>query len=137
LTLLCGKPKLGKSWFLLSLLLAVSCGGVALGNVAVEQGEVLYISLEDNKKRLQKRANIVNQNRLVSKQFYYATEWPRLDEGGLDYLEEWIQEHPQCRLIGIDTWAKIKPRSRRSTSRQYEEDYEALTPLQELGFVRK
>jgi hypothetical protein len=70
---------------------------------------------------------------MVSEDFYYATEWPRLDEGGLEYLEEWIVAHPNVRLIGIDTWAKMKPRSRRSNSRQYEEDYEAFTPLQELA----
>src|SRR5207249_348178 len=94
-TLLCGKPKLGKSWLLLAILIAVASGAVALGNIAVEQGEVLYISLEDKDKRLQKRANIVNQNHRVSDKFHYATSWPRLNEGGLEFLEEWIQEHPQ------------------------------------------
>lgn len=132
-TLLCGKPKLGKSWLLLAILIAVASGAVALGNIAVEQGEVLYISLEDKDKRLQKRANIVNQNCKVSDKFHYATSWPRLNEGGLEFLEEWIQEHPQVRLIGIDTWAKIKPKSHRSNGQQYEEDYDAIVPLQELA----
>jgi hypothetical protein len=132
-TLLCGKPKLGKSWLLLSLLISVASGGVALGNVAVEQGEVLYISLEDKQKRLQKRTNILNQHQAVSDTFYYATEWSRLNEGGLDDLEEWIQEHPNVRLIGIDTWAKIKPKSRNLYGQTYEEDYDAFAPLQELA----
>lgn len=132
LTLLGGKPKLGKSWLLLALLIAVASGASALGCIDVEQGEVLYISMEDKEKRLRNRVNKVNDNRAVSENFHYATSWPRLNEGGLEYLEEWIQEHPRVRLIGIDTWAKIKPRSRRN-GQQYEEDYEALAPLQELA----
>jgi hypothetical protein len=133
LTWLCGKPKLGKSWLLLAMLLAIASGGVVMGNVPVEAGEVLYISLEDNKRRLQKRTNKLLHQLKASPNFYYTTAWPRLDEGGLDALEEWIQEHPGVRLIGIDTWAKVKPRSRGGQSRQYEEDYDALTPLQELA----
>ena len=40
LTLLAGKPKLGKSWFALSVALAIAAGGVALGKQPVTQGEV-------------------------------------------------------------------------------------------------
>ena len=54
-TLLAGKPKLGKSWFTLGLGVATSTGGVALGTKRVEQGECLYLALEDNRRRLQKR----------------------------------------------------------------------------------
>lgn len=134
LTWLCGKPKLGKSWMLLSMMCAVAFGGVALGNVPVEEGEVLYLSLEDNKRRLKNRANIVLDNLKASDNFYYAINWPRLNEGGLEALEDWIIEHPKARLIGIDTWAKIKPQQRGQNQKlQYDEDYDALTPLQELA----
>jgi RecA-family ATPase len=54
-TLLAGKPKLGKSWLALGLCVAVAAGGVALGTRQVEQGEVLYLALEDNRRRLHKR----------------------------------------------------------------------------------
>src|SRR5262249_36487301 len=39
LTLLAGKPKLGKSWLALNLALAVAGGGFALGSIPVERGE--------------------------------------------------------------------------------------------------
>jgi hypothetical protein len=133
LTWLCGKPKLGKSWLLLSMLLSVASGGVVMGNIPVEAGEVLYISLEDNKRRLQKRTNKVLNQLKASPNFYYTTTWPRLNEGGLEALEEWIQEHPNVRLIGIDTWGKIKPRSKGSQKPLYDEDYDALAPIQELA----
>lgn len=134
LTWLCGKPKLGKSWMLLAMMCGIASGGVALGNIPVEQGEVLYLSLEDNKRRLKDRANKVLNNLKASPNFYYQTEWPRLNEGGLEALEGWLKDHPNARIIGIDTWAKIKPRSSGKQNRQqYDEDYDALTPLQELA----
>ena len=52
LTLLAGKPKLGKSWFALSVALAIAAGGFALGKQPVTQGEVLYLALEDNERRV-------------------------------------------------------------------------------------
>jgi hypothetical protein len=133
LTLLCGKPKLGKSWMLLSMMCAISAGGVALGSVPVEHGEVLYLSLEDNKRRLQTRANTVLSNLQATPDFHYAIEWPRLNEGGLDLLEQWIIEHPRVRLIGIDTWAKFKPRLTGGAKPLYDVDTEAITPLHTLA----
>src|SRR5260370_310764 len=47
LTLLAGKPKLGKSWLALSAALSIASGGVALGAQPVTQGDVLYLALED------------------------------------------------------------------------------------------
>jgi RecA-family ATPase len=52
-TLLAGKPKQGKSWASLGISIAVATGGEALGKVRVERGEVLYLALEDNPRRLQ------------------------------------------------------------------------------------
>src|SRR5437764_492629 len=56
LTLLAGKPKLGKSWLALSLALSIAAGGVALGKQPLPQGDVLYLALEENARRLQARA---------------------------------------------------------------------------------
>src|SRR5918997_2559398 len=54
-TFLAGRPKLGKSWMVLGLGVAVATGGVALGTKRVERGEVLYLSLEDPKRRIHNR----------------------------------------------------------------------------------
>ena len=53
-TLFAGKPKIGKSWMMLALALAVTIGSTFLGNTTVQQGEVLYLALEDNRRRLRK-----------------------------------------------------------------------------------
>jgi hypothetical protein len=50
LTILAGKGKIGKSWLALGIAVAVACGGYALGSIEVEQGDVLYLALEDNER---------------------------------------------------------------------------------------
>jgi RecA-family ATPase len=54
-SLFAGKPKLGKSWLALEIGLAVAAGSFCLGGVECEQGDVLYLALEDNRRRLQSR----------------------------------------------------------------------------------
>jgi hypothetical protein len=134
LTLLAGKPKLGKSWLALSVALAVASGGVALGTYPVTQGEVLYLALEDNERRLQSRAQqLLASMTTVPNSISFELRWPRLDQGGLTYLEEYLQTHPDVRLVVIDTWARVSPKAQHRQRSQYEDDYAALTPLKYLA----
>ena len=54
LTLLAGRPKVGKSWLALQLMQAVATGGTFLGQ-RVQKGACLYLALEDSPRRLQAR----------------------------------------------------------------------------------
>ena len=55
LNLLAGKPKKGKSILALNLGVSISLGGLALGQIPVEKGAVVYLALEDTERRLQGR----------------------------------------------------------------------------------
>jgi hypothetical protein len=125
LSVFAGKPKLGKSWLALNIALAASLGGVAFGSIRVEQGHVLYLALEDTKRRLKSRLEKLLQKEGGGKPdaLHLARTWPRQDQGGLFALTEWIIDHQKtARLIVIDTWPKFRPgRTRNSDS--YEEDY--------------
>src|SRR5437868_2466692 len=54
-SLLVSRPKLGKSWLVLDLCLAVAGSRFTLGTLKPEQGDVLYLALEDGERRLQRR----------------------------------------------------------------------------------
>lgn len=132
LTILAARPKLGKSWMGLDLSIAISYGGFALGNIAVEQGDVLYCALEDNERRLQKRMRTMLRTAGWPKRLTIWHEMPRLDEGGIEALEAWIKSVPKGRLVILDTWAKVRgARSARDTT--YEGDYAALAALHKLA----
>jgi hypothetical protein len=127
-TFLAGKPKMGKSWMGLDLSIATATGGVALGTKRVEQGEVLYLALEDNRRRIQNRLNKLLAGRPAPANLHITTEWPRLDEGGDVLLNDWVAVHPNTRLVIGDTLTMLKPHAsgRRSA---YDEDREAVAPL--------
>ena len=81
-TLLDGKPKLGKSWLAFGIAVALASGGVILGTKRVEQGEALYLALEDNQRRLQKRLGRLLSGDGAPGGLHMSTAWPRVDEGG-------------------------------------------------------
>lgn len=131
-----GKPKVGKSWLVLNLLLAACNGGRALGKLPVESGPVLYLALEDTDNRLQSRAlkALGELGMGAAGRFYFETNWSRLDAGGLEELDAWLTAHPGTRLVAIDTLAKARPRvSRQGAGRLYDEDYDAVAGLSHLA----
>jgi hypothetical protein len=132
--LFAGKPKVGKSLLALYLGLSVARGGMALGSIHVEQGDVLYLSLEDHKRRLQKRLKEMMANSDTAPArgtFQFATTWPTIDNGDVEAIEEWLQAHPNAKLVVIDTFVKV--RGRPKTRDVYKADYDAASPLTALA----
>ena len=132
LTLFAGRPKMGKSWLALGLALAVASGGAAFGKVRVERGESLYLALEDTPKRLQSRLGMMLHGEGAPDGLHLATAWPRLDQGGLQHLEAWLESHQEARLLIVDTLQKLRPPHDGSRG-LYEQDYAALAGLKALA----
>ena len=110
MSILGGGPKIGKSIMALQLSLGVAIGGYAFGKIKVEQGDVLYLALEDNERRLQERiesSNAISDEDDISR-LTIAYTVPRQHEGGLNYIEWWLQNHPEARLVIIDTLQKFR-----------------------------
>ena len=64
---------------MLEVALAVAMGRDCLGGIACDKGDVLYLALEDNERRLQRRiTKLIGAAREDwPENFCYATEWPR------------------------------------------------------------
>ena len=139
LTILAGKPKLGKSWLMLHAAIAVARGGFTLGNIHCIEGDVLYCSLEDNQRRLQSRmTKLLGMVPDWPKRFHYFTlsdDFPRLNNGGLDWLKEWIDSVPEPRLIVIDTFTTVRAQ-KKGNQPNYDADYESGKELQKLANER-
>src|SRR5215208_6180202 len=109
-TILAGKPKMGKSWLALGLCVSVAAGGYALGKIPAECGGALYLGLEDQERRLQRRLKKVLAGENAPDGLEVAWSWPRLDQGGVDALRKYLEERPDTRLLVVDTLKKIRPR---------------------------
>jgi hypothetical protein len=92
-TLLIGRPKIGKSWLALDLAVACSSDLTVLGSLKPAEGAVLYLALEDSRRRLQSRLD-----KLLSTfgdawpermTIVEAGGWCRADQGGLEDIDDW------------------------------------------------
>jgi RecA-family ATPase len=94
---------------------------------------VLYAALEDNERRLQSRATkLLGIAKDWPRRFEYKCELPRLAEGGLNYIRNWISSKPHPRLVIIDTLAMVRaPKKRDDTN--YADDYAAALALRTLA----
>jgi hypothetical protein len=136
LDILAGKPKKGKSTLALQVCKAVAEErGIVLGQIEVTHGEALYLALEDNERRMQRRLEpMLRRDKdgapIVPEHLYFRYEWPRLDAGGIEAFDLWIKQHPNTRIICIDTYAKVRSRAASKVATLYESDYESVAPLQ-------
>lgn len=106
-TLLAGRPKLGKSWLVLDAGLAVASGGETLGQTC-EAGDVLYLALEDNGRRLQSRIRRLWPTKTPPPaRLRLMTKWPTSTDG-VAAIRRWIEATPGARLVIVDVLAMFK-----------------------------
>jgi len=128
-TLLAGPPKLGKSVLALNLAVAVATDGQVYGGYVCGTGDVIYLALEDNERRLQTRikANLNGRPPTDRMQLYHlGSEWPCLGEGCITELRRKIDACTNPKLLIVDTLARVRPRQERRKA-QYDLDYNDLS----------
>jgi RecA-family ATPase len=130
-SLLVGPPKIGKSWFVLAVALAVASGGRVLG-LPVEQRPVLYLALEDGHRRLQDRCRKLLGDDPIPAAFAYLT---RVEPGSvLETVALALDQLPDggaAPLVIIDTLAKVMPPAIIGES-SYGRDYRVGAALKHL-----
>ncbi len=131
LTVLAGAPKVGKSWMTLGWALSVAGERPAFGSLDPDAGDVLYLALEDNERRLQKRIRLMAVDS-VPERLTLMTEWPSIDDGCVDEITHWIENVPQPRMVIVDVLAKVRG-AVKGKETAYDSDYHLITGLQRLA----
>ena len=123
--LLAGAPKVGKSFLVAQLAFHISTGQ-PLWNFPVQKSTVLYLALEDDYRRLQDRMfrmfGVESTEHL-----HFATCAKQVGSGLEEQLEMFLREHPNTRLIIIDTLQKVRELGGEAYS--YAGDYEIVGKL--------
>lgn len=127
--LFAGAPKVGKSFLMAQLAYHVSTG-LPLWGYAVHKGTVLYLALEDDHRRLQGRLyrmfGMEGTDDLL-----FAVYAKQLGVGLEEQLKKFVREHPDTKLIIIDTLQKIREAGGDKYS--YANDYEVVGRLKRLA----
>lgn len=127
--ILAGAPKIGKSFLVAQLAYHISMGQM-LWNYEVQKGTVLYLALEDDYQRLQERMfrmfGVEGTDNL-----HFAVYAKQIGNGLDEQLEKFMREHPDTKLIIIDTLQKIREACGESYS--YASDYDIVGQMKKFA----
>lgn len=124
-----GAPKVGKSFLMAQLAYHISTG-LPLWGYPVHQGTVLYLALEGDHRRLQERLYRMFGTDSTG-DLYFAIYAKQLGGGLEEQLKRFVQEHPDTRLIIVDTLQKIREAGGDKYS--YGNDYDIIGKLKQFA----
>ena len=124
-----GAPKLGKSFLMAQLAYHISTG-TPLWSYPVRKGTVLYLALEDDYIRLQKRLYQMFGTE-STENLYFSVSASQLGSGLDEQLQNFVREHPDTELIIIDTLQKVREVGGDSYS--YANDYDIIARLKQFA----
>lgn len=131
LTILAGKPKIGKSWMALGIAAEVARGGEYMGRQCI-QGKALYLALEDTLGRLKRRTQLVMNDQRFPGDLRVETVWAKAPDG-VAAIHAFMKDNPDTKLVIIDTLAKIRHDASDRQRGTYQDDYTALTDLKRVA----
>lgn len=111
--LLGGPPKQSKSFLALDMALGVACGGRAMSELICHQGDVLYLSLDnDSERRLADRMHYLMAHDVPHVPIEFHVDWPTGDQA-VSSCREWVNDRREAGgnplLIVVDTLVKVEP----------------------------
>ena len=130
LFILAGSPKVGKSWLVLDVCIAIATGGDIWGYKA-NKGGVLYYALEDNWRRINDRVNHLDTENTDMSNFRVQLSAPGISNGLIEEIDRHMAKYPTTSLIIIDTFEHIR---NRDTTKQtlYSADYSDIKALRQV-----
>lgn len=130
LVCIAGRPKAYKSWT--SLMIAYSVqNALELWGSKCEKGDVLYLALEDSKRRMKSRIKKLGFEDMIAPTI--NLEAPYLGFGLEESIQQWIDNSENPKLVVLDTLARVKPKTKRTSGTVYDLDNELLRKIQKLA----
>lgn len=126
LHILSGDPKIGKSWMMMDMCLSVAKGEKFLGR-KTEQGQVIYMALEDTFISLQSRLYELTDE--PSENLTFTLLANSIGNGLEEDLQECKNRFPDLKMVVIDTLQKI----RNNIDTKYGADYLELSVLKSIA----
>ena len=124
-----GSPKLGKSFLMAQLAYHISTG-TPLWDYTTRKGTVLYLALEDDYRRLQERLyRMVGTE--ATDNLFFSVSAGQLGNGLDEQLNRFVSEHPDTKLIIIDTLQKVREVGGDNYS--YANDYQIIARLKSFA----
>lgn len=132
LHILAGKPKVGKSWFIMNLLTCISTSGKFLNKYVCNTKRGLYLALEDTGNRIQARLKKLNVNATNLSNISITFNFPNIKQGGLELLDKIISEQ-KYDIVVIDTLQCFRGPEILKNKNAYIEDYYILGEIKKLA----
>lgn len=125
--ILSGQPKIGKSFLMLMLCWCVAEGKPFLG-FETRKSEVLYLTLEDTDARIQERLARMFDTDWEGTTLHLTFRTTLSGDELIQQLENFVFEHPETRLIVIDTLFLARAGGD-SAAYSYGSDYKDIRPF--------
>ena len=127
LYVLAGAQKVRKSWMAMDICLSIATGVPVLGRDTI-QGTALYLCLEDNYQRLQRRLFQMNAEPIENLHFALATD--KIGTGLEEQIEAFKKEHDDLKIVVVDVMQMV----RSNVESSYGSDYAELIALKQLAY---
>jgi RecA-family ATPase len=131
LWLFAGASKRGKSWLLLDMCLSIALGNSAFGHFVTTRGPVLYIALEDGRRRVKERATRIVPDLARLTNFDLLYTFPRLDTCAATTLEQGLKDRHYA-IVVIDVVGGLLGETPRNKT-EYQSIYAQFSPLRLLA----
>ncbi|MEU7807890.1 AAA family ATPase [Micromonospora chalcea] len=134
-TVLVGPPKVGKSWLIGGMLLAIAGGGAALGRIRLSsKRRVLYLALEDGDRRMQSRCRkLLGDGEPLPALFHYVTRVSPNEV--LATIDAFLARYPDTAMVVIDTLGKVMPPAGPNET-TYQRDYRVGGRIKDIADKR-
>lgn len=133
LTILGGRPKVGKSWLALQLAVALASGQRLAQYLETKKAcRVLYVSLEDRPRQIRSRLRRLTPEEPFLARLDFVFELDALMGGGAVQLDQQLKEHPVDVVIVDSLLAAVKQAKREHVD-VMQADYNIVAILREIA----